>query len=483
MNRAAGSKHDLVSGRIGVTLIAFAVPTLLSSVLQSLNGSVNTIWVGRFLGEGALAATSNANIVMFLMAAGVFGFGMAATILVGQSMGRRDIDAARQVVGGAVGLFLFISVVIATAGWLLAPQLLRVLATPGPAMPMALAYLRVIFLSMPASFLLVLLMMSLRGAGDSLTPLWFMGLSVLLDGGLNPLFITGLGPLPALGIAGSATATVIANYASLAAMLGYVYGRDLPLRLRGPELRYLRASPALIRTLVAKGLPMGVQMMVVSLSALAMIGLVNRRGLATTAAFGVASQLWTYIQMPAMAIGGAVSAMAAQNIGAGRWDRVGRIMRSGLLFNLLLTGSLVLAVGLADRAALQVFLKPGSPATPIASHINLVVSWGFILFGATMVLFGVVRANGAVLPPLLILIVSLFPVRLGAATLLQPVLGGEALWWSYPLGSATSLVLAVAYYRFGGWRSAHIRLPTASAEAEQQSLAPAEHQGAGLHAA
>ena len=361
-----------------------------------------------------------------------------------------------------------------------APQILGLLATPGAAMPLALAYLRVIFLAMPASFLMVLLMMGLRGTGDSLTPLWFMGLSVLLDSGLNPVFIRGFGPIPALGIAGSATATAIANYVSLAAMTAYIYGRDLPLRLRGGELRYLVAAPALVRTIVAKGVPMGVQMMVVSTAALAMMGLVNRRGLATTAAFGVASQLWTYIQMPAMAIGAAVSAMAAQNIGAGRWDRISRIARSGLVFNLLLTGGLVVGVDLADRAALSVFLAPGSPAAPIAAHINLIVSWGFVLFGATMVLFGVVRANGAVLPPLIILAVSMFPVRLGCAMVLSRWLGPEALWWSFPLGSATSLTMAAAYYRFGRWRSAHIG--PVSAEPEEPASAPVEQAPAGVHA-
>ena len=481
MAKAAG-RRDLTSGPIGPTLLAFALPTLASSVLQSLNGSINTIWVGRFLGEGALAATSNANIILFLMSAAVFGFGMAATILVGQSVGRRDIEAARRVAGGAVGLFVLISAATATAGWLFTPQLLDLLATPGAAMPLAQAYLRVIFLAMPAAFLLVLVMMSLRGAGDSLTPLWFMGLSVVLDSGLNPVFIRGFGPIPALGIAGSATATAFANYASLAALVAYIYARDLPLRLRGRELAYLKPSLSLVRILTTKGLPMGVQMIVVSVSMLAMIGLVNRRGLATTAAFGVASQLWTYIQMPAMAIGAAVSAMAAQNIGAGRWDRIGRITRSGLVFNLLVTGGLVLLVAVADRTALSVFLKPGSPATPIATHINLVVSWGFILFGATMVLFGTLRANGAVIAPLVILAIALFPVRLGVAFLLRPWLGGEALWWSFPLGSVASLAMAVAYYQFGGWRASRLLVPETPAEAEQQALAPADQSGAGLHA-
>lgn len=475
------NRRDLTTGPIGTTLLAFALPTLASSVLQSLNGSINTVWIGHFLGEDALAATSNVNIVMFLMSAGVFGFGMAATILIGQSMGRRDIDAARRAIGAALGLFIAISAVTAVVGWRLAPQLLHVLATPGAAMPLALAYLRVIFLAMPAAFIMVLVMMGLRGAGDALTPLWFMGLSVVLDSGLNPVFILGLGPAPRLGIAGSATATAIANYVSLAAMIAYIYGRDLPLRLRGRELRYLRPDPALVRTILAKGLPMALQMMVVSTAALAMIGLVNREGLATTAAFGVASQLWTYIQMPAMALGAAVSSMAAQNIGAGRWDRIGRITRSGLFFNVLLTGSLIVLVDLADRAALAVFLKPGSPAMPIAAHINLVVSWGFVLFGATMVLFGVVRANGAVLPPLAILAISMFTARLGAVFALRPLIGAEALWWSFPMGSATALLLGAAYYRFGSWRSARLIPPKTAVEAEQQSSASGDQQATGAH--
>ena len=95
---------------------------------------------------------------------------------------------------------------------------------------------------MPALLLLTLMMMALRGAGDSMTPLWFMLVAVLLDSGLNPVFIRGLGPAPRLGIAGSATATLIANYTALFGLVAYIYIRDLPLRLRGE-----RASLPVVR--------------------------------------------------------------------------------------------------------------------------------------------------------------------------------------------------------------------------------------------
>src|SRR3982751_4167520 len=279
-------RGDLTQGSIGPTLLAFALPTLASSILQSLNGTINAIWVGRFLGENALAATSNANMVMFLLTAFVFGFGMASTIRIGQSWGRKDVEAARRVFGTAGGSFLLATIVIAIAGYFLSGSILNLLGTPGGAAPLAHAYLQVIFLAMPALLLLTLLMMALRGAGDSMTPLWFMIVAVVLDSCLNPVFILGLGPAPRMGIAGSATATLIANYAALFALLVYIYLRDLPLRLKGRELGFLLPNPAIVKTIVAKGLPMGIQMIVISVSALALIGLVNTHGVDTAAAVG-----------------------------------------------------------------------------------------------------------------------------------------------------------------------------------------------------
>jgi len=470
-------QRDLTNGPIGKTLLAFALPTLFSSIIQSLNGSINAIWVGRFLGEDALASTSNANLVMFLLMAFVFGFGMAATILIGQAFGRRDLDGARRVVGTAIGGFLPVVVGIAVLGWLFAPALLRLLAMPPDAMPLALAYLRVIFLAMPAILIMIVLMMGLRGTGDALTPLWFMIVAVLLDAGLNPVLILGLGPAPRLGIAGSATATVIANYGALIGLLAYIYRRDLPLRLRGRELRYLMPDPAILTTIVKKGLPMGLQMIVVSSSALATIGLVNREGIDTTAAFGVAMQLWTYVQMPAMALAAAASAMAAQNIGAGKWDRVSAITRSGVVHNLVITGLLVVLLAVADRPALALFLGGDSPALPIARHIQLIGTWSFMMFGVTMVLFGTVRANGAVIGPLVILAIGLYPVRFGFALGAYPGLGADALWFSFPVASFANMAMAAAFYLHGGWRKARMHIPPPAAELVEEAEADAEPGG------
>ena len=415
---------------------------------------MNSIWVGQFLGNSALAATANANIIMFLMFGAFFGFDMAATVLIGQSMGRGDIDAARRATGGVIGLALIFSIVIAILGWFASDRILRWLETPPEAFALAHDYLRVTFLAVPASMLSVTLMMASRGAGDAVTPLRFMILAVILDIALNPVLILGLGPFPRLGIAGSALATALAGTISLAGMIGWFYAKNHVLRLRGHEFAYLYPKWSELRFIIGRGLPMGAQMLVISGAGLVMVGLVNREGLVTAAAYGATLQLWNYIQMPALAVGAAVSSMAAQNIGAGRWDRVTSVTNSGIAINLAMTGVLILLLLIFDRAALALFLGGTSPAIDVARNIQLIATWTFLPFGTTIVLISTLRANGSVVPPLVILFLSMFPIRLGIYYFGYPAIGSDILWWSFPLSSLASLAMAWAIYRRGNWRRA-----------------------------
>jgi Na+-driven multidrug efflux pump len=227
-------------------------------------------------------------------------------------------------------------------------------------------------------------------------------------------------------------------------------------------------------------LPMGIQMIVISLSALALVGLVNGHGVDTAAAFGVAMQLWTYVQMPAMALGAAVSAMVAQNIGAGLWERVTAVTRSGIVYSVIITAGLVVLLTLADRSVMALFMGGDSPALPIARHIHLVATWNFILFGVTMVLFATVRANGAVWAPLIILCIGLLPGRFGFIFATDQWLGADAIWWSFPVSSFVNVALALGYYLNGSWKKARMTVAEAPDDDEytEEALATREAGGA-----
>ena len=467
-------RHLLTEGPIAKTLLLFALPILGSTVLQSLNASVNAMWIGHYLGESALTATSNATLILFLLLSAVFGVSMACTILVGQSLGARNLQEAKRVVGTSAGFFLVISITIAVLSYLFTPALLCAMGTPADALPYAVPYLRIIFLALPSMYFYNFMMMTLRGAGDSRTPFMFMGLSVVLDMVLNPILIFGVGPFPKMGIAGSATATLIAQSVALLALLSTLYARKHFLRITRAELNVLLPDMTILRALIFKGLPMGLQMIVISSSAILMMRLVNSYGSQTTAAYGAATQLWNYVQMPAMAIGAAVSSMAAQNVGARLWDRVSRIAVTGVVYNFLLSGTLVALVYLFNQPALNLFLPGDSVGLHLAEHLNAIVVWSFVFFGVTFVIFGVVRSTGAVWAPLIILTITMWLVRPPFALSLMPSMGADAIWWSFPLGSLLSMLSAMAYYRWGGWKHAHMLVqPSKTGQLPQMPTQPA----------
>jgi putative MATE family efflux protein len=447
---------DLTQGPITRTLIAFTLPTLGSNVLQSLNASVNAVWVGRFLGEAPLTATTNANMVLFLLMAAVFGVTIATGIMVGQSVGARDLERAKRVVGSSAVFIVLLSLATAILGALTAEPILRLMSTPAAAMPYAVSYLRIVFIATVPMFFYIYAAMTLRGAGDARTPFIFMFVSVGLDIALNPLLIFGPGPFPALGIRGAALAMLISQTTTLLAMIVLLYRRKHFLVIHRNELHFLRLDLSIVKVLVLRGLPMGLQMLIVSSSMLTVLGLINGYGTDTAAAFGAAVQVWTYVQMPVFAVGAAVTAMAAQNIGAGRWERVSQTTWSGVGLNLAMTGVVVLVVWVFNRPLLSIFLPEGSAALPIAAHANVIALWSFLLFGATIVLISTVRATGAVMGPLLVIFGSLWLARIPFAYGLAPRWGVDAIWWSFPVGSIVGVVLGGLYYRYGDWRKVQL---------------------------
>ncbi|HWU04784.1 MAG TPA: MATE family efflux transporter, partial [Novosphingobium sp.] len=366
--------------------------------------------------------------------------------------GARQVEEARITMGTGFGFCTIISVIVGVLGWFFAPALLHTLATPEKSLPEALAYLRVVFITMPFGTLSIMVSMSQRGAGDAKTPLYCMILTVAIDVLMNPLLIRGFGPIPAMGIAGSALSTAIANFAGVAAMIATIYVRDMPLRLRGAELAYLLPRREELRYIVTKGLPMGAQMLLVSSAGLIMVGLVNREGMLTAAAYGASLQLWNYLQMPAFAISSAVSAMVAQNVGAGHHDRVSKITWQGMYANLGLTLGLNIIIVAMNRQLLSMFLGASSAAVPLAVHMQEIVSWSFALTGIMMIMTGTMRAYGAVFIPLVVMFLAMYPARLGFYFLTYRYIGSEALWWAYPFGSAWAVGLTALAYGRGGWR-------------------------------
>ena len=453
------SSRSLTEGAISQSFFHFALPIIYANILQVVSGSVNSFWVGRYLGEAALTATLNANMVVFLIIGGAFGLATGCTILVGKCVGANEIGRAKYVVGTGTTLFSAISFITAVAGLNLSRPLLILMNTPAESLELAVRYMQVMFIALPCMFMYSFVMSVLRGGGDSKTPFRFMLLSVALDVVFNPLLIFGAGPIPRFGIAGSAAATLASQAISLVSLVGHLYRTHHPLCIRRADIALLRVDFSIAAALVRTGIPMSAEMLVLSVSTVLVTAIVNRFGVSAAAAFGAAMQIWSYIQMPGAALSTAATSMAAHNIGARKWERLASIAAVGVVYNVLLTGLLVVAVELFNGQAFGVFLPEGSEALKISGHLNRIATWSFIFVGIFWVLSGIVRAAGAVMAPLIVLTISVMLVRFPVAEGLAGRYHTDAVWWSFSISAAVAALLAALHYKYGSWRDTRMLYP------------------------
>ena len=433
-------------------LLTFALPILLGNALQSASGLVNAIWVGRFLGPEALAAVGNTGALLALLTGAVFGIATVTGILIGQAIGGGQEARARHVFAHGAIVYIGVALMLAGIGILGAGTVLESMNVPLSVMPDAERYMRVAMIGLPFAYAAGFMFTTLRSTGDARTPLLFLAADVLLDIALNPLFIRGWGPLPALGIAGSALASLLVQAVTVSAMGLYLWRSNHVLSPRRDELRAFRLDFALLQKLLLKGLPIGLQTLVSSLSLIVMIGLVNRFGSTATAAYTACFQVWAYVQLPLFALNTAVTTMAAQNIGARRWERVGVIARTAIMGSVGISALFAALLCLASGPVFALLLPNAPEAVAMAVHINAIAVWLHVPLGVFFVLAAVVRAAGSTVPPLVVLVTSAWGVRVMSAWLLIDLLQANAIWISFPLGATAAMLLMAAYYFWGGWR-------------------------------
>ena len=435
--------------------LIFLAPMVLSNFLQSFSGTLNGIYVGQLLGTQALAAVSGMFPIVFFFIALVIGLGAGASVLIGQAWGARETALVKQITGATLTLGAAIGLVAAVLGSLLARPALQALGTPVDVLEEAVGYARVMMLIMPLLLVFILFTQILRGVSDTVSPLLALMVSTAVGLLLTPALILGWAGLPTLGIQSAAYAGLVGN---VLAMLFLVLRLRHKKHVMAPD-RELWAALRLNREILGKvlriGLPTGVQMVVLSLSELVILALVNSHGSQATAAYGAVTQIVNYVQFPALSIAITASILGAQAIGAGRIERIGPILRTGLLINLCLTGALVvLGYGLSHWL-LGLFITDVE-ARVRAEHLLHIMLWSVLVFGFQAVIGGIMRASGVVLVPMGITIFCVLCIELPAAYVLDAHFGLQGVWMAFPVTYVAMLVLQTAYYRLV-WRHKQIQ--------------------------
>lgn len=432
------------------TFLRFLGPLMLSNALQSLFGTVSNVYLGQMIGIDALAAVSAFFPVMFFLFAFVMGLSTGATVLIGQAFGAGEHDRIKRVAGTALAIGLLLSSSIALIGGLFSRELMTALATPADVLDQASAYARIMLLTMPLGFVFLLMTSMIRGVGDALTPLLALALSTAIGLVLTPVLIHGASGLPSVGITSPAWAAAIANALTLIALAAFLLRKKHALAPDAALLRHLRLDGAVLGKILGIGLPSAVGMVAMAIAELVLLGLVNSYGSSATAAYGAVNQVMGYTQFTAMSISIAVSILGAQAVGGGDRARLDGIVRTGLVFNLVLTGGLVALIYLAPRAVLGIFITDGA-VLDLAKQLLYIALWSSVPFGLATVFSGAMRAAGVALTPMLLSIFAIVAIELPAAVILSRTIGLQGVWAAYPIVFCAMFVLQMGYY-FLVWR-------------------------------
>ena len=437
------------------TFLVFLAPMMLSNILQSLFGTINNIYLGQMIGVDALAAVSVFFPVMFFFIAFVMGLSSGATVLIGQAWGAGEPDKVRAVAGATLTIALLCAATIAVFGGLFSRPLLIALATPPDILEEASGYARIMMITMPLTFVFILLTAMMRGVGDTMTPLLALAISAVVGLAVTPALIRGWLGLPRLGVTSAAWASAASSLLTLLWLAAHLRRRHHPLAFDAAFLRTMRLDGVLLRKILRLGIPAAIGMVVMSLAELVLLGLVNGFGSSATAAYGAVNQVMSYVQFPAMSIAISVSIFGAQAIGRGNADRLGSIVRTGLLMNLVLTGGLVALAYLFSRAIMSFFIID-TAVLDLAQGLLHIVLWSSVLFGMATVFPGAMRASGTVLMPLLISIFVIAAIEVPSAIVLSRAIGIEGVWAAYPITFGAMFILQMSYYMLV-WRKRAVR--------------------------
>lgn len=438
--------RDLTQGNETKTIIAFALPMLIGNVFQQLYSMVDSIVVGKFVGDQALAAVGTSFPVIFLMVSLVMGLTMGTSILVAQYFGAGNRERVRAAVNTGYILLFWTGLAITAAGLLSADFILRALKVPADVFPGASSYLKITFIGMLGMFGYNAIAAILRGLGDSKTPLYLLIMATLVNIVLDLLFVLAFG----WGVPGVAWATIISQGLSFLVGLWHINRRNELVRL---DLRNLRFDRDVFKKSLAIGLPTGIQQTMVSLGMMALTRIVNGFGTATIAAFTGASRLDTFAAMPAMNLSQAISTFTGQNMGAGKTERVKRghlsAITVGAAFSIL-TGLIVVFFG----KELMLLFTSDPAVAAIGARYLTIVGATYILFSTMFINNGVMRGAGDAFIPMINTLLALWVVRIPAAILFSGPLGmgADGIWWSVPAGWAMGAVFSTWYYLGGRWK-------------------------------
>ena len=432
-------------------LFFFSLPMVAGNLFQQLYNMVDTAVVGKFVGEDAVAAVGSSFPIVFLAVAVAAGLSMGCNVVISQLFGAKRIHEMKTTVSTALITLGAVGLVLMLLGTVLAGPLLQLLGTDPDIMADSRTYLRIYFGGAVFLFLYNTLNGIYNALGDSRTPLYFLMTASLGNIVLDLLFVIKF----QMGVAGVAWATLISQGACALVSLVVMIRRlkRLPNEEDKQGMRFPLFNFSAVRRILQIGLPSMLQQSLVSLSMMMMQGLVNSYGKVFVAGYTAATKIDTLSLMPNMNFANAISSYTAQNIGAGKYDRVKEGLKAILFMVVVFSLVITLIIFLFGSQLLSLFMDPGDTSGALSYGLSYMrtVSMFYILMGVLFVSNGVLRGAGDMGAFTLASMSNLFS-RVTIAYALAHFIGESAIWWSIPAGWLVGSTVALLRVKSGKWK-------------------------------
>jgi len=435
---------DLTTGKEGKLIFQFALPMLFGNVFQQLYNVVDSIIIGKVLGKEALAAVGANFPLIFALISFVVGIAIGSTVIIAQYFGAKKMDLVKRTID-TLYIFMFGASIFLTAiGIWGSEYIFKLISLPEEVIPLAIDYFNVYAIGFVFFFGFQGTSAILRGLGDSKTPLYFLIVSTLMNIALDLFFVLVL----KWGIKGVAAATVIAQAGAFFSIIFYLNRYHKFLDFSPLKMRF---DTEIFKKSLRIGLPSGLQQTFVSVGFLALYRIVNMFGTSTIAAYSIAMRIDMFAAMPAMNFSAAISTFVGQNIGANKFERIGRGLNATLLMTTVIS-VLVTAMALLFAEPLMYLFTNDAEVVEIGKQYLHIVSGFYVMFSFMFVFGGVLRGAGDTIVPMFITILALWIIRIPVSYFLSLEIGVTGIWWGIPIAWAVGVTASFLYYKTGKWK-------------------------------
>ena len=451
------SQVDMTEGTIWKKIVAFAIPMIIGNVAQQLYNTVDSIVVGKYVGDNALAAVGSAGPIVNLILVLFIGISMGASIMVSQYFGSRDRENLSKTIGSALTLTAAASVVMIVIGTPLIRPVLELLNTPDSIIDWCDSYLMITLIGIAGVAYYNILTGVLRGLGDSLSALLYLLVATVVNIVLDVWFVASFG----MGVAGVALATVIAQ--CLSAVLCLLKLRKMTT-LFDMNLHYLKPDFHNIATMVKLGLPSGVTQAIFSMAMVIVQSLTNSFGEMVIGANVIIMRVDGFAMMPNFSFGTAMTTYAGQNVGANKMERVRKGAKQGTLIAVGTSAVITGVIVVFGKYLMGIFTNTAELVT-LSANMMKILAVGYIAMAVTQSLSGVMRGAGDTMTPMWISMITTVVIRVplayGLAYLTStpelPTGHYLSIWISLLTSWLLGALLTFIFYKRGRWADKGIR--------------------------